>query len=258
MPLITDLEDNKVNTAAIGHHRVYVVISKYIINASMSNHIERWSGNRKADPMRVNEIRKYMQETKRCPGTICLAEIGNKVVCYDGNHRREALVPEVEYVLVDVMHNATESDVNKEFRFVNDCVMVPDMYVENSIETATDTTVIPHGVMKKAIEGFVFEFCKKYKTKQSSSMRCHRPRFNRDVLTQNICDAYIEFKGDIKTLFDNISVLNRIYEDDSLSLSENIRNECMKDGLWLFARDRGLSIHDLRKVYNGELCLSKY
>ncbi len=280
-----ELLNNEVKTMISGQHRVYAVPAKCIMDLSASKCIETWSGNRRADPMRVKEIRMYMMLTKRCPGTICLAEIGDKLVCYDGNHRREALVHEVSFVTVDVMHNASEEQVRTEFKVVNNCVMVPDMYVEdviihnaseevtnfkvaNSYTSASDICVkdevpisspISSSTLKKAIEDFAISFCKQYKDKVSASARCHRPRFNKDVFIQDVYEAYQEMKGDVKILFDNIRLLNRVYSEDSSFLDcGTIKTECNKSGLWLFAKDRHLPINDLRRIYSGELRLEKY
>ena len=59
------------------------------------NYTKMWSKNRPPDQNRILEIAEYINKTKIIDGIISLAGTGNflhdeGLVCYDGNHRREA------------------------------------------------------------------------------------------------------------------------------------------------------------------------
>jgi len=93
--------------------------------------IKRWKYNRPPDIDRVAEIRAYMNESKRMDGMIYIAEIGSDIVCYESNHRREALkgLDDMAEIIVDIMFNTTHDAIKEEFLRLNKAVSVPDLYV---------------------------------------------------------------------------------------------------------------------------------
>ena len=209
--------------------------------------IESWNGNRPHDPFRVEELKAYMETEWRCPGVICRAILNGRSVCYDGNHRRLALNPNVPFVVVDVMFNATEELIMKEFDNVNRSVPVPDIYVKPQEDT------------KQAIETWVNEFCIKYHYRRSNSSRCNKPNFNRDALIQNISELLVELECTPKELFLAIEKLNIVYEKDTTNkrldkkqLTPAMKDACKTSGLWLFAKARTISSEDIKKVRSGK------
>lgn len=108
-PFIKALDKAKLRPAMFtSNHHVYFVSPQFLIENEKSKNVTTWALNRPPDLTRVDELRTYMKETHRCPGTVCLAILKNQVVCYDGNHRRLALTDEISYVIVDIMINATD------------------------------------------------------------------------------------------------------------------------------------------------------
>jgi len=201
--------------------------------------IETWSKNRPADMLRVKELKEYMKEHRRCPGVISIAMLGDRFVCYDGNHRRLALGPYVAHVVVDTMYNATEDEIMKEFVNINKSIGVPAIYIE---ELST----------KEEIELFVTSFVKKYASLVSPSGACKKPNFNRDKLIQNIVDLHELYEGDIKMLFNNIHELNKQYQQGKYikkgKMTVNTHEKCTASGLWLFAEGRSINEGHLKRV----------
>jgi hypothetical protein len=111
--------------------------------------IERWQYNRPPDEGRVAEIREWMRTSERVDGIIHLAAIGPKLVCYESNHRREAMegLTTLHNVLVDTLWGATDEEVKREFFRLNKAVSVPDLYV-------TEAPGVQLDELRKAVDAF--------------------------------------------------------------------------------------------------------
>ena len=98
--------------------------------------IELWKFNRPPDEGRVKEIAADMMKQQRMDGCIYLATINNKIVCYEGNHRREAIahVPtSLHPILVDMVWNADDEFLKREFMRLNKAVSVPELYINTEL-----------------------------------------------------------------------------------------------------------------------------
>lgn len=189
--------------------------------------IKRWKHNRPEDPIRIAEIREWIQQSKRIDGVIYLACIENELVCYESNHRREALkgVEGVHNIFVDILWNATDEDVKQEFLRLNKAVSVPELYI-------SDEPVVGISELKQ----FVDTFCRNYKKLQVSSNRPQRPNFNRDMVTEELYRILKEKKWSLDELTQNLTNLNReMSMRDKSRLSPKILQKCEESGLWLFA-----------------------
>lgn len=211
-----------------------------------TNKITSWNGNRPHDEKRVTELAEYMNCEKRCPGVVCLAMLEGELVCYDGNHRRLALSDQVPFVIVDIMFDANDELIMKEFNNINKSVSVPEIYVDQSSS-------------KEEIEHWVAYFCKKYHARMSTSMKCQKPNFNRDLLTQNVYDLQKDLECDTGTLLRHLEKLNTLYANDKTgrkmdkkSLSVQVLDGCKTSGLWLFAKSRTIPLGDVKKVADGK------
>lgn len=193
--------------------------------------IRRWKFNRPPDEERVAEIHEYMKTSKRLDGIIYLACINNELVCYEANHRREAMkgIEGLHNVLVDILWNATDEKVKEEFVRLNKSVSVPELYLG-------ETTDVVEEVRK-----LVDSFCKNYKKLKVNSSRPQRPNFNRDMITdeftrimreQNLTPIQFE-----RWLTDRNRELT---QQDRKGLTEKVISKCEESGLWLFARSSRL------------------
>ena len=93
--------------------------------------IRRWKYNRPSDEDRVKEIHEYMKISKRVDGIIYLACINNELVCYEANHRREAMkgIDGLHNVVIDIIWNATDELIKQEFLRLNKAISVPELYL---------------------------------------------------------------------------------------------------------------------------------
>jgi hypothetical protein len=200
--------------------------------------IDTWKHNRPPDIERVAEIRAFMQESKRVDGLIYLACVNNKIVCYESNHRREALkegMPsDMAHILVDVLWNATDDQVKQEFLRLNKAVSVPELYV-----TAEE---VPLEMVRNAVDGF----CANYKSLKSPAANPQRPNFNRDRLMDEFYRVMKENRIGMDELMVRLTRQNQaMAQRDRRRLTPKVIAKCEAAGLWLFAWSDKLNAKEL-------------
>lgn len=188
-----------------------------------------WKFNRPPDMDRVAEIRAFMKESKRVDGLIYLALINDKLICYESNHRREALKKDMPsdmaHILVDIIWDATDDLVKQEFFRLNKAISVPELYVDNSSEESVESVL-------KAVDAF----CAKYPKLKSASGRPNRPNYNRDTFTQEFVRVMKELRISADELLERLERLNmEMAGRDHGRLTLNVVHKCRESGLWLFA-----------------------
>ena len=224
MSYIKKFLDENAKGGQHGSHYIYWVPP----NVFDELNIERWKFNRPADQDRVKAIHEYMKISKRVDGMIYIAMIDNKLVCYDGNHRREALknVPNMNQILVDVLWIADDKIIGEEFRRLNESVSVPEFY--NAVEA--------DNAFRESIRSAVDMFCKNYKDHKVTSKNPHRPNFNRDVFCDDFYRIMNELNIGVEELMGKLTRLNQeMMNRDKGTLPEKVVSKCEKSGLWLFA-----------------------
>lgn len=214
------------NTSVGGEHGTHSV---YWIPLKVFNQlpIKRWKFNRPPDKDRVSEINEFMKKSGRMDGIIYLGFVNDELVCYESNHRREALkgIDTLADVLVDIIWDATDDILKEEFMRLNKSVSVPELYIEVSSE-----------VDIVSLRKIVDEFCKTYKMHKVSSGKPQRPNFNRDNLTDELYRIMKEHHVTIDVLMEKLTRYNQqLTMKDRSKLSEKIVEKCSSSGLWLFA-----------------------
>lgn len=206
-----------------GNHHVYWIPIKVFNQLP----IKRWKFNRPPDKDRISEIHEFMKVSQRMDGIIYLAFVNDELVCYESNHRREALkgLDTMSDVLVDIVWNVTDEDVKQEFVRLNKAVSVPELYIENQVEVNIDS-------LRKIVD----DFCNAYKSHKVSSAKPQRPNFNRDNLTDDLYRIMKDHKITPDTLVTKLTEYNRMLSmKEKTRLSEKIIEKCSISGLWLFA-----------------------
>lgn len=158
-----------------GKHYIYLADSLVITKQS-----KMWSKNRPCDEMRVIEIEKYISSVNYVDGMLYFANIeGEGLVCYDGNHRRNALLnlPKNYKVLVNILENPPFEYLKEKFVSLNKCVPVTELFL-NLDENKQDT-------VDKVME-VTEHFCKLWKSHRKTSPNPNRPNFNREMLQEKI------------------------------------------------------------------------
>lgn len=229
------LTDN-ASGGAHGSHHVYWVPIKLFNTLPITS----WKFNRPPDTERVTEIRQFMKESKRVDGLIYLACVNHQLVCYESNHRREALredMPDdMAQILVDVLWDATDEMVKAEFFRLNKAVSVPDLYVD---ETPEDSVT--------SVLAAVDTFCSRYPRLRSGSGRPNRPNYNRDNLTQEFVRLMKELRISAEELLIRLERLNEeMSHRPKNRLTHAVGSRCEASGLWLFAWSPTLNAKELQ------------
>ena len=218
-----------------GSHHVYWIP----VGVFNSLPIESWKYNRRPDAGRVQQINEFMKDSKRADGMIYLACIDNKLVCYESNHRREALKtdmpPDMSQILVDVLWNATDEQVKQEFFRLNKAISVPELYVDSSAEESVATVLAA-----------VDAFCAKYPKARSASGRPNRPSYNRDTFTQEFVRVMKELHISPDELLLRLDRLNLEMRTRPIGrMTVKCAAKCNAAGLWLFAWSPSLNAKEL-------------
>lgn len=233
MALQKYLADSNVAGGPHGSHYVYWVPLSIFNELG----IERWKHNRPPDADRVKEIHDFIRESKRVDGMMYLACINKKLVCYESNHRREALVgiDDVAPILVDIIWDASDDQVKDEFLRLNKAVSVPDLYVSD------DSAVNVDDLCK-----LVSEFCNTYRALKVNTGRPQAPNFNQDMVFSEFYRVMKENRISANELAARILRLNAVMAGrDRKKLSTKVIEKCEKSGLWLFAWSRVLDAKEL-------------
>ena len=206
-----------------GTHYIYWVPVK-VFN---SLPVKLWKYNRPPDPDRVREIHEYMKTSKRMDGMVYLATIGDDLVCYESNHRREALkgLEDMAPILVDFLPNTTDDVLKEEFTRLNKAVSVPELYFSQDPEQLFhDLKVV------------VDDFCETYKKHKVSTNKPQRPNFNRDSLMDEFYRIVKELNIDVEEFVKRLCRYNRkLMLKEKTGLSQKIIDKCNESGLWIFA-----------------------
>lgn len=223
-----------ISGGAHGSHHVYWIPIK-VFNAIP---IKRWKHNRPPDEDRIKEIQEYMKAKGRMDGMIYVACINDELVCYESNHRREALkgLDNLAMILVDVIWDATNDVVKEEFFRLNKAVSVPELYLEE------EKVINLYDGLKEAVDSF----CENYKKLKSSSNHPQRPNFNRDTILDEFYRVMKENNIGIDIFSRKLMKLNSdMSRRDKSKLSDKIIKKCEESNLWLFAWSSKLNAKEL-------------
>jgi hypothetical protein len=241
---------NKIGTLILvnGRHKMYMVEWEVVKPI-----IQKWSCNREPDMERVKEIKSHIENGGYVPLILHVADTKEEgLVCYDGNHRREALniLSKPPTVILDVLCDASKRDIYNEITQINKSVPVPTMYVG---EDGNNIEVLK---VRDQITCLVKRYESKYKSFASTSSRCHAPNFNRDMFMENILEIWKDMDGVI-----SIDDLDTILQKINIAYSEGrmcrphhtyrpqIVQKCKEGGLWLFI-DRKIPSDHVKVLYN--------
>jgi hypothetical protein len=216
-----------------GIHTVYWMPSRVFNELD----IIRWKHNRPADESRVLEIRNWMRESKRLDGVIYLAWINDRLVCYESNHRREALrgLDGIHNVLVDIIWDATDDMIKEEFSRINKAVSVPLQYTEP--DPTINTEDFNHGFDR---------LCETYKSVESKNKNYRRPHFYQPELRDDVYRIVQDLRISLDEVARRLDRRNtKLSKQDRSKLPKTVVEKCEKTGIWLFAWGSRISIGDV-------------
>jgi len=232
MDLQKFIEDNS-DGGEHGKHHIYWVPVKFFNDLP----IQKWKFNRPPDRERVDEIHQYILKEKRVDGIIYLASVNGKLICYESNHRREALkgIEEIDPILVDIMWDTTDDKVKQEFIRLNKAVSVPDLFVGDDSQVDVEELLRIRN-----------DFCRHFKELKSPAKNPHVPNFNPDALLDEFHRVMKENRIGAPELLCRLMRLNDdMSRRDRSKLSPKVIEKCEKYGLWLFAWSKVLNSNEL-------------
>lgn len=226
--------------------------------------IQNWKWNRPPDNEKIVEIMDSILKGIHVFSEIYIAKIQNNWVCYDGNHRREALIKlmnthpqqvshhqgyqQGQCVIVNVYIDATDDIIKQRFIQLNKTTPVPELYTNFGISNVNNT-------LRSDIENIVSYMCKKYKPFVSTSNNPQRPNFNRDKMIDDLYNLCIERKYtsiDYEKFLSMLDELNIKQKEKIHNLektcgtntkefhriiSENVLSKSNKHKTWIFIFD---------------------
>ena len=176
-----------------GDHLLYLADSHVITRNS-----KIWSQNRPPDTLRIEELKRYIEKIDYVDGILYFANISDEgLVCYDGNHRREALnlINKSFKIFINVIESPSYRYLCDKFVSLNKCVPVTELYLDldinEEVSTTNDTQITPlikkeTNISKEQIKQVIQELAKfyanKWKDHRKTSPNPNRPHFNWDSL----------------------------------------------------------------------------
>jgi hypothetical protein len=245
----TTSEFNCIFSSKDRKYNTYIMTCKTLAKSLFRS----WHMNRPSDRERVNEIRNYLLDNKpeKIDGEIFAAEIesewnnGNVYYeIYDGNHRREAIVsgfsqlyPDTK-VIVSIVKVKNDIELLEYFRRINKMVPLSeaDLIGDPDIQTSL------HKIAK--------DYCRNYPQLVKTTIRPHRPYFNRDEFVDSLYKLYTSVNMTSSTqLVSALDAMNDYIEksfrqliDDNkrtktvngLTISQTMYQTAKNNGLYLF------------------------
>jgi hypothetical protein len=218
-----------------GVHTVYLADSHIIVKNT-----KIWSKNRPPDRLRIDEIKNHILKNGYVDGCIYLANIPEQgLVCYDGNHRREALslIDKSYKIFINVLEDPGDKYLCDTFVNLNKCVPVTDLYMEPEKDTE-DTKLL-----QTIVDDLSNHYAILWDKHRTTSPNPKRPNFNLDGLKtrlKNIIEAselIVSYDNKFK-LIEHINGCNEIIRQticpSKSKLSAKILTKCTRNNCYLF------------------------
>lgn len=231
--------------SCVRNHKTYSImwsiISKYVVS---------WKYNREPNEERICMIKSFMLKGNYVPLYLHVGRILPNLIdllCYDGNHRKEAcnrLLNEHgidNCVIIDVIDDTNDYEIHQEFKKLSKSIQVPSMYMEEPTDKSLRIIID-----KKDI---IDTYRKQYNKLISDSIRCNKPRFNIDLFTEDIDEIYT-LCGSKDIVYEILSDMNMQYikEYDGY-VSDKITSLCRESNMWLFIKSRRIDMNDVIKTF---------
>lgn len=203
---------------------------------------DQWEYNRNLNLDKVNQIKEVVKNKMMLDTVlhICYDVRNNKLIVFDGNHRREALILLHKTLKLNIkvccyIYILDVPDINKEifnkFKIVNQMTPIPDMYYDILEQLGNEQELVLMN-KKDIIEEVFAQYKTSYKPFYSVKSKCRRPNFN-DTTFKDLCNN-LEFKNKDE-LVNHLCSLNKQKSECTAKLSETINNKCETYNFYLFS-----------------------
>lgn len=208
-------------------------------NNNLENFTDIWKFNRILNQHKIKDIIKTLS-TKNIMDSIMYFyydKYTDKYICFDGNHRREALIVLSKRdinikCLCYVYEELDEDDIIKKFKIINETTPIPDIYID--LLGTKDDTYISLKEKCEIIDNVLHNYKKKYYMFYSVSSKPQRPNFN-ETMFYDLCNNIEDFTDELSLTqqLENINNLNK-KQIKIMKVTENIMNKCVKYNFYIF------------------------
>lgn len=231
---------NFIDSIILSNNTEYLCI---VDNSKLEPYTETWKYNRTLNVQKIKDIINSYENKDIIDSILYFFynKENNKYICFDGNHRKEALNILANRgkkikVLCYIYNNLSEQDVITKFKIINESTPIPTIYYELINNTNSNVNEIIIMNKKEIIERCLHEYSKKYHKFYSTSSKPKRPNFN-DTLFCDLCNE-LENINKIKNSFELMEELNALnnFNKNRLTkkLSIKILEKCKKYDFYLF------------------------
>lgn len=198
-------------------------------NTELDEYTTTWKYNRILNSEKITEIMECIRYRKFMDSFLYFFVDNNgKFVCFDGNHRREALILLAKQNIIIkcmcyIYHFDDDQQVAKQFQTINKNTPIPDIYMD----ILSDDTIVKRDIIEEVFN----KYKSKYSQCYSLSNKPRRPNFNENMF-YDLCHK-IEFNSK-KTLIQRLRHINEANKTRDLSYTPTILQKCEKYNLFLF------------------------
>jgi hypothetical protein len=199
-----------------------------------------WQYNRDLNGDKIDKIKKYIVDKCILDTVLYFYLYDNTLICYDGNHRLQAL--KELYVKNDIDMNVCcyinlpqtdniDVEIRDRFNMLNTNTPIPDIYLDivNNLDNVNHNKLIALNNKKAIIERVFKKYCHVYTNFYKTSNKPRKPNFN-DTMFKDLCNGF-----HFETRVDLIEHLERINDENRNKLmSVNIRKKCDAHEFYIF------------------------
>jgi hypothetical protein len=203
----------------------------------LEEYTESWKYNRNLNSDKINEIKLIIKDKLILDTVLHFFYINNdtKLICFDGNHRREALIllNKIDninikvccYVYKNINPNNIDKEIIDKFKIINQMTPIPDIY-SDILDNLQDSNLQSKAVI---IENSFQEYKIKFKPFYSINSKCRRPNFN-DTTFKDLCNKFnFNSKESLDKYLIELNESNKIKK-----VSESILNKCKAYNFYMF------------------------
>ena len=204
---------------------------------------EQWKYNRNLSNEKIQSICNNIKDKYILDTTIHMVydTKRNKLVVFDGNHRREALILLYKKSTINIKVccyiykcknvNHIDKEIVGKFNIINQMTPIPDIYTDIVNNLGSNDNLIN----KKNIIEEVYETYKnKYKAFYSVNSKCRKPNFN-ETTFKDLCNMFdFSSKNELINKLEELNDIKRKKIFNTL-LSQNQRAKCESQKFYLFS-----------------------
>lgn len=206
---------------------------------------EQWKYNRNLNTDKIKSIYNTIKDKLILDTVLHFFYVNDngieKLICFDGNHRREALILLYKkdnfnikvccYIYMCKNVNCVDKEIVDKFKIINQMTPIPDIY-NDIIDNLDDNKIL---IDKKNIIEDVYNLYKnRYKSFSSLSSKCKRPNFN-ETIFKDLCNTFtFSNKEELLSYLEqyNIEKKKKIYNSN---LSEKTIAKCETQKFYIFS-----------------------